>query len=279
MSICSYLVLIVRPALLCAAIMLPASLCSAAESASGKSVVLVHGAHLRAESWNDVARVLRAAGHEVMAVNLPGRGGASSRAVSVTLDSSARSLCTGIVDHGPSLSFVAHSQGGAVVNHLLGLCPEIVVEKIIYLAAVVPLNDEKPFAMLSKADDEHYYRGVGYDEASGLMQIQDAPAFLAAFSSLKLNESSAMAQAILRGAVDEPAAIGEGSVALDGERFAAIKKYYIYTGRDQIISPATQQRIVQKLGPIETADLDSGHLAMLTQADAVADLVLDFLSR
>ena len=279
MGLSSCLAQIVRSVLLLAVILLPASMCSAAESASDKSVVLVHGAHLTAESWREVSEALRIAGYKVLVVNLPGRGSDSRSAANVTLDSSARALCAAIVDQGPSLTFVAHSQGGAVVNHALGLCSNVVVEKIIYLAAVAPLNDEKPFAMLSKADDEHYYRGVVYDEASGLMKIHNAPAFVSAFSSLSLEANSAMGEAILQGSVDEPAAIGEGGVALDGERFAAIKKYYIYTRRDQIISPATQQRIVQKLGPIETADLDSGHLPMLTQPRAVADLVLVFLSR
>ncbi|OUS11702.1 hypothetical protein A9Q89_08200 [Gammaproteobacteria bacterium 53_120_T64] len=241
-------------------------------------LVLVHGAHLTGQSWAELSVPLRAAGYQVHAVNLPGRGDGIA-ASEATLDAASRALCTQLAGAGSDhkVSFVAHSQGGAVVHHLLGLCPAISIEKIIYVAAVAPLNGEKPFAMLSKADDEHYYRGVVYDETSGLMKIHSPPEFLAAFSSLTLNEGSAMAQTLLAAGVDEPAVMGDGVVVLDDAHFQGIKKYYIHTRRDLIISPLTQQRIVQTLGAVETATVDSGHLPMLTQPAALADIVLGFL--
>ncbi|MBL4781046.1 MAG: alpha/beta hydrolase [Porticoccaceae bacterium] len=274
MKLRSYL----RSALVLVAMALPVSVYGAGESGSGQTLVLVHGAHLTADSWSAVLKTLRASGREVVAVNLPGRG-SSAGFDEVTLGSSARSLCTVAARHGPKLSFVAHSQGGAVVNHLLGLCPEIIVEKIIYLAAVAPLHGEKPFEMLSKADEENYYRGVVYDEASGLMKIQDAEGFLASFAPQSHSEHSVLGKLILGAAVDEPAVIADGMVSLDAARFREIEKYYIYTRGDQIISLATQQRIASKFKLDDSRAMDSGHLPMFTQPAALSKTILGFLSQ
>ncbi len=274
MKLRSYL----RSALVLVAMALPVSVYGAGESGSGQTLVLVHGAHLTGDSWSEVVKALRASGHEVVAVNLPGRG-SSTGFDEVTLGSSARSLCTVAARHGPKLSFVAHSQGGAVVNHLLGLCPEIIVEKIIYLAAVAPLHGEKPFDMLSKADEENYYRGVVYDEASGLMKIQDAEGFLASFAPQSHSEHSVLGKVILEAAVDEPAVIAEGVVSLDAVRFREIEKYYIYTRGDQIVSLASQQRIASKFKLVDSRTMDSGHLPMFTQPAVLSKTILGFLSQ
>ncbi len=248
---------------------------------SGKSLVLVHGAHLTAESWDGVSFALRAAGYDVLSVNLPGRGDDGVVATNVTLDSSSRALCTKVKasEKGSKLSFVAHSQGGAVVNHLLGLCPEITPEKIIYLAAVVPLDGEKPFDKLSKADEENYYRGVVYDEATGLMQINNPEGFLASFVSESLDEGSALGEEVMRGAVDEPAAIGDGVVALDVARYRGAEKYYIFTSKDKIISLATQKGIAENVELVDSRIVDGGHLTMIVNPQSVSSILLEFLGR
>lgn len=245
----------------------------------GKSLVLVHGAHLTAESWDGVSFVLRDAGYDVLSVNLPGRAGDGVVATSVTLDSSSRALCAKISGKGGKLSFVAHSQGGAVVNHLLGVCPEITPEKIIYLAAVVPLDGERPFDKLSKIDEENYYRGVMYDEAGGLMQINNPEGFLASFVSESLDDNSTLGSDIMKGAVDEPAAIGDGVVALDIPRYRSVEKYFIFTSKDKIISLATQKSIAENIELVDSGVVDGGHLAMIVNPKSVSRILLEFLGR
>lgn len=250
----------------------PASLIHASEK--GPTVVFVHGAHLTASSWEKVEVGLKQKGFKSIAVNLPGRHD-SVNPKKITLGTSAVALCEVVSQINKNVVYVAHSQAGAVVNHAMTLCPKVNVDRVIYLASVSPLNGEKPFDKLSKADEENYYKGVGYDESTGLMVINNKDAFVQEFSS---EENSALKEEILSAAVSEPAYIAEGVVKLDVDKFNAIKKFYIFTENDQIISKTSQLAIAKRLTTAKTATIESGHVPMITHSEQLTMLVIDFLS-
>ncbi len=235
--------------------------------------VFVHGAHLTADSWQEVELGLNKKGYQSMAVNLPGRKD-SINPKGITLDSSAKYLCDAINPLNKKVVFVTHSQGGAVVNHAQSICPTVEVDRIIYLASVSPLRGEKPFDKLSKEDETNYYKGVAYDEASGLMIIKNKDAFIESFSS---NNNPLQRESILNFSVSEPAYIADGIVENDSEKFLAIKKFYIFTQRDQIITMASQINIQKQLKTIKTSTIDSGHIPMITHPDDLVSILLDFM--
>ncbi|HBR96024.1 MAG TPA: alpha/beta hydrolase [Gammaproteobacteria bacterium] len=213
-------------------------------------------------------------GFRTLSVDLPGR----TRAVdpkTITLQASAKALCAFAATLEPPLAYVAHSQGGAVVNHALGVCPELAVDAIVYVAAVAPLDGEKPFARLNKADETHYFEAIAYEEASGWMHIKDPQALVQHFSH---KPSPRVTQGLLRGAVDEPAVIGEGKVSLNTQRFADIRQYYVYTRFDKIVSLTSQRAIAKQLTLRDTAMLETGHVPMFSQPQALADVIATFLS-
>ncbi len=237
-------------------------------------VVLVHGAHLTASSWAQVEIGLGKKGFNSMALNLPGRED-NVNPKDITLTSSAKYLCDKLVSVKQKLILVAHSQGGAVVNHALSMCPKIEVERIIYLASVVPLNGEKPFDRLSKADEGHYFQGVEYQQGNGLMVIYNPQAFVATFSS---QQTSPHTERIMAASVSEPAAIGEGVVMLAEDSFKAIKKFYIFTEQDKIISVLSQRGIAKQINTIKTGSINSGHIPMITHADSLLPILVEFMS-
>ncbi len=235
--------------------------------------VFVHGAHLTAQSWQEVELGLKKKGYQSMAINLPGRKD-NINPKDITLDSSAKYLCDAIKPLNKKVVFVTHSQGGAVVNHAQSICPTIDVDRIIYLASVSPLKGEKPFDKLSPEDESNYYKGIAYDEATGLMIIKNKDAFIESFSS---SNNPPQRQSILNFSVSEPAYIADGIVENDSDKFSAIKKFYIFTQRDQIISLASQVNIQKKLNTIKTSSIDSGHIPMITHPDDLVSILLDFM--
>jgi len=86
-------------------------------------IVLVHGAFGRAANWDRVAPGLRAAGHEVEAIDLPGQGDDPTPVAEVTLDGYAPRVCEALAS-GPRAVLVGHSMGGVVITQAAARCPE-----------------------------------------------------------------------------------------------------------------------------------------------------------
>lgn len=245
-----------------------------AEAAAEPTLVLVHGAHFAADAWQPLQNAL---GDRVksVAVDLPGRND-NILPASVSLEMSAGMLCKSLGAVEGEKVLVAHSQGGAMVNAALGLCPDESISKLVYVSAVAPLNDTKVFSLLSKEDDQNYFEGVVFDEAAELLKIADPDKFADNFAQ---DATAEQRRWLKTHAVNEPAPAGGSKMKLDSDRFQQLDKYYVFAERDRIISLPSQQRIAESLKLKATFRLDSGHLPMLTQTDALADILLQVVER
>jgi len=237
------------------------------------TLVFVHGAHLTSHAWSSVIALLEKDGYNTIAVNLPGRE-QSVNPNEITLDASSQALCDAINDVNGPITFIAHSQGGAVVNNALSICPIKNIKNIIYVAAVAPTNGDKPFSLLNSSDEENYFKGVNFDEKSGWMLISDKDSFVSVFTNSTSNE---VASLILSQAVNEPAIIGEGVVSYEEEYFSKINKFYIYTTQDKIISFSSQKAIAGQIELKNDVVIDTGHLPMISSPLKLASQIITFL--
>ena len=99
-------------------------------------IVLVHGAFGRAATWDRVAPGLRAAGHLVEAIDLPGQGDDPTPVEEATLDRYAQRVCEALAE-GPPAVLVGHSMGGMVITQAAARCPQH-IERLVYVAAFLP---------------------------------------------------------------------------------------------------------------------------------------------
>jgi len=117
---------------------------------------------------------------------------------------------------------------------------------------------------------------VVFDERAQLLNISDAEKFADNFAQDATTEQRNWLKAH---AVSEPAPAGGSKVTLDTDRFQQLDKYYVFAKKDRIISLPSQQRIADSLNLKATFRLDSGHLPMLTQTDALATILLNVVER
>ena len=237
------------------------------------TLAFVHGAHLTNNAWSSIATLLEKDGYNTITVNLPGRE-QSANPNDITLDVSSQALCDGIKNVNTPITFIAHSQGGAVVNNALSICPIKNIKNIIYVAAVAPTNGDKPFSLLNSSDEENYFKGVSFDEKSGWMVISDKDSFVSVFTNSTSNEVTSL---ISSQAVNEPAITGDGVVSYEEEYFSKINKFYIYTKQDKIISLNSQKAITGKIDLKDSAIIDTGHLPMISSPLKLASQIKTFL--
>jgi pimeloyl-ACP methyl ester carboxylesterase len=76
-------------------------------------IVLVPGFWLGAWAWDDVAAALRANGHDVTALTLPGLESADTDRTSITLADHVDAICDAVTAAGPPVVLAVHSGAGA----------------------------------------------------------------------------------------------------------------------------------------------------------------------
>ena len=232
--------------------------CSSAPKDGVKTIVLIHGSHFDGSSWAQVQKNLEQNGKKVLAPNMPGRD--NNKNVDIT--DYAKVVC----DVAPDNSIiVGHSQGGAVANQMVGICPEK-VSKIIYVTAVVPLNGERPYDLMEKRDESNYSKVVVFKQDR--VEPKNKRAFLRAMA--QDFDQRAKPPVIY----SEPTKTSGTIIKFESEDFDAVPKAYVFTENDLIVTLDTQKKYPARLDIKETYTLPSGHLPMLTKSDELSDVIL-----
>ena len=99
---------------------------------AGTTFVLVPGYWLGGWAWDPVAATLRAAGHGVDALTLPGLAAAGLDRSAVRLDDHVAAVAAAVAAAGGEVVLVAHSGAGKVVSAVLDADPTA-VRRVVYV--------------------------------------------------------------------------------------------------------------------------------------------------
>jgi pimeloyl-ACP methyl ester carboxylesterase len=226
-------------------------------------ILLIHGAFGRAAVWDRVSPGLRAAGHDVEAIDLPGHGDDDTPVAEVTLDRYAQRVCQALAD-GPPAVLVGHSMGGMVITQAAANCPDQ-VDRLVYVAAFLPADGE------SLIDLTHRPEGAGDAVQANLVVEGDPPVATmpdaaAREGLLHCCDDEAAAWAIsLRCA--QPVAPFTHPVRLDGDAFAALPRAYVMCLQDRAIKPALQRLMLERAGCDPVLEIDTDHCVWASRPD------------
>jgi pimeloyl-ACP methyl ester carboxylesterase len=232
-------------------------------------MVLVHGAFGRAACWDRVVPGLRAAGHDVDAVDLPGAGEDPTPVAEVTLDRYAGRVCE-VLAAGPPAVLVGHSMGGMVITQAAARCPER-IDRLVYVAAFLPTDGESLIDLTQRPE------AAGDAVQAGLVVEGDPPVATmppeAAREGLMHccdDDQAAWAQS-LRGR--QPVAPFTHPVRLNGpasEQFAELPRAYVMCLQDRAIRPALQRLMLERAGCDPVIELDTDHCVWASRPDELA---------
>jgi pimeloyl-ACP methyl ester carboxylesterase len=240
-----------------------------ATTAQADTFVLVHGAFQDASGWAATAARLEAAGHTVVAVDLPGRNATGAAAQAVSLADHAAAVRAAVEAAGEAVVLVGHSFGGMTVAAVADAVPERVATAV-FVAAYLPLDGESMQGLATGDHDNGFTAEtfvVAPDYASATILSADQ-------ARVFLNDGTPEQQAALPatmlaeplGPIGTPVTLGAG--------FAGVAKAYIRTARDMTVSLALQDMMIARAGVTEIETLDTGHLPYVTDPEGLAAALL-----
>jgi pimeloyl-ACP methyl ester carboxylesterase len=231
------------------------------EASTAKTFVLLHGGGHGGWCWQRVARLLRAAGHDVYTPTLTGFGDKSH------LVEPAPSFGTFLTDIANLLHYedlrdvtlVGHSMGGVIIPRVATLLPDR-IRQVIWLAAVV-CNDGE--SLIEAVAPTPAMAAAVTIRADGALE-QDT----AKLVEVVLNDGTACDRAWVgeRHCHSPPAALHERGrlsefLSLD------IPTGYIVATADLAIPPETARLFAERLPNARRAELEASHDCMISKPE------------
>ncbi len=236
----------------------------------GSPIVLVHGAWLDASSWDKVAPALRAAGHEVIAVNLPGHGKDNTPVPALTLQAYADAVKKAIGNR-KDVILVGHSMGGIVVSAAAEQIPDKIKE-IVYIGAFLPQNGESLMQLSSLPENKESLLGknLKVDQKNGVSSIAK-DGVMETFSADVSDD--AMKHYILNQKPDALAPFVTPP-SLTTENFGKITKVYVRTDNDKAIAPDLQTEMAHKGNVVRMYTVPTSHVPFLSMPGVISAILL-----
>jgi pimeloyl-ACP methyl ester carboxylesterase len=226
------------------------------------TVVLVHGAFADAGSWAGVIKALQAAGVKVQAPANPLRSVSGDAAY-------IASVVTQIP--GPVL-LVGHSYGGAVISVAAPQAKNVV--GLVYVAAFIPDEGESIQALAEQATDSLLGPALrpaqfpmGEGEEPGVELYVDPAQFHEVMAADLPEEDAAVLAASQR-----PASAASFGEPLGPVGWKSLPTWAAISPHDLAIGPAGERLMAERSGA-EIVEIDGSHLLMISQSQAVADLI------
>jgi len=233
------------------------------------TIVLVHGAWSDATAWQAVIPLLKAQGHEVIAVNLPGHGSDATPFANISLQSYVDVVRNAIGDR-ENVILVGHSMAGIVISEVAEEIPGQIKE-LVYLAAYLPQNGESLLSLAKQDADSRIGKYLKIDQATGSASV-------AKDGVIDVFAADAPAQVgdyIANNIKPEPLAPLATPVILTEGKFGSVKKVYIHTTEDYAVSLTLQKTMVGNNGHIRKEySLPSSHTPFISMPDKLATILL-----
>jgi pimeloyl-ACP methyl ester carboxylesterase len=218
-----------------------------------RSVVLVHGLYADGSSWIDVVPYLQNAGLAVAVAQNP---------LTTLADATAETRRVLASQPGP-IVLVGHSWSGTIVSEVGG---DDGISALLYIAARAPDAGEDFPALARQFPTPPASAGVVV-APDGYAQLNEN-AFLTDFAGGVPTQRARALYAVQ----------GRNRSTLPAERTTTAAwrtkpTWYQVSSQDRTINPELERFLARRMGA-HTIDTETSHLSLVTQPDAVADLIL-----
>jgi pimeloyl-ACP methyl ester carboxylesterase len=228
--------------------------------------LLIHGAMRGAWLWDKLMPLLMKGGGNPIAIDLPGHGDRKAESAGVTMSSYIDDVIQFIRrENLKDLVLVGHSMSGIVISKLAEEIPER-IKHLVYLAAVVPKDNEALIDLLTKERQETLRKLQGkVKEVFGTLE-QLRPMY---FTDQEGEEK----ESYLEQLTPQPLAAFLEKIRFSQFPKIDIPKTYILGLRDKSLPPDLTRKFAERLGVIPV-EIDAGHDMMVSRPEEVAKVLL-----
>ncbi len=234
------------------------------------SFVLIHGSWHGGWCFDLVRPLLEAAGHQVVAPDLPGMGGTEAVLAATTLDDWAEfavAQCRALP--GPVI-LVGHSRGGIVISQAAERAPEV-ISALVYICAMLLPNGLSRAEWKKTASKTPAFDAIIHHHPDGHSSTIDPSGAAEVFA--QLSPADLVANALPR-LMAEPGSPRATPLSLSHARYGSVPRHYIECLQDRTI-PIADQRSMQAALPCDSVQvIDTDHSPFLSSPRALADALI-----
>jgi pimeloyl-ACP methyl ester carboxylesterase len=230
--------------------------------------VLIHGAWHGGWCFDEIKPLLEAAGHHVIAPDLPGMGGDAAELAGVTLAGWADFVAEICRSATQPVILAGHSRGGIVISEAAERAPDA-ISALVYICAMLLPNGMSRAQMRANAESNPAFDAMRITVPHGTIadKTRAGPVF-AQLSPPHLVEA-AMARLVA-----EPSGPTMTSLTLTEANYGSVPRHYVECLHDQAIKIG-DQRQMQSMLPCETVTtLAADHSPFLSTPRELADALL-----
>ncbi|KAJ3681434.1 hypothetical protein LUZ60_015923 [Juncus effusus] len=253
------------------------------ENLETKKVVLVHGEGFGAWCWYKTMSMLDEAGLEPVSLDLTGSGIDTTDPNSVkTLEEYSKPLVNYLnaLGDGEKVILVGHSCGGASISYAMEKLPNK-ISKAVFLTATMVSDGQRPFDVfsgeLASADvflqeSQFLVYGNGKDKpATGL--VFDKQQIKALYFNQTPPKDIALATVSMR---PIPLAPIMEKLSLTSENYGSVRRFYIQTLEDYMLSPDVQEKLVRESSPHGVFKIKGGdHCPFFSKPQALHKILVE----
>lgn len=231
--------------------------------------VLIHGAWHGAWCWYKVVPLLKRAGRNVIAPDLPSLGRDTTPLDQVSLDSWIEHLSQ-IIEAQPSpVVLVGHSRGGILLSALAERLPKR-ISHLVYVTALL-LKDGETIGQVLVEDGTSLIIPNRVPSSDGLSSTVKDEALSETFYASCPEEDITLAKMLLK---PEPRGPGATPMHVSDANFGSVPRTYVECLRDRAIPLSLQRRMQAALPCQQVWSIDTDHSPFFSSPQRLAELLL-----
>ncbi len=224
--------------------------------------LLIHGGWHAAWCWDKVTPLLEAAGHKVIAPDLPGHGKDKTPLSEVTMDVYARATVDFAAQADEPVIVVGHSMTGLSNSQAVEMAPEKFKAQV-FMAAFLLSNGQCLLDQAQPDTKNLVLRNLTFSEDQSTMEFD-----LDAVGEALFGECDAEDIAHVKTLLQAQASAPFGTpVQLTEARWGQVPRYYVECLRDRAITPKSQKAMYTANPCEKVFTMDTDHSPFLSRPE------------